>query len=100
MNENARKYLQSSVDKLKQAYQIVLNNRVNEIAKTNIQNGKLYDNIVYISKLMEKSISKKNDPNFNYLLGKSYFLQGQGNYENALKYFSKIDKKDEDELNS
>ena len=43
MNENARKYLQSSVDKLKQAYQIVLNNRVNEIAKTNI--NKVMDEI-------------------------------------------------------
>jgi len=71
-----------------------------EIAKTNIQNGKLYDNIIYISKLMEKSSSKRNDPNFNYLLGKSYFLQGQGNYQKALEYFGKIEEKDEDKVDN
>lgn len=63
-----------------------------EIAKTYMSNN-IDESIQYLNKQLDNKSSRKRDDNFNYLLGKSYFIKGQGYYDEAIKYFEKVDNK-------
>lgn len=66
-----------------------------ELVKNYIASNDIYGGIDYINKIIEKYPSKKTDSNYNYLLGKLNFLQGQGNYSTAYEYFENVKKEDE-----
>ncbi|MDY2881350.1 MAG: protein kinase, partial [Romboutsia timonensis] len=78
-----------------QSYMSKDNQSYYEIAKTYMANDRIDESIMYLNKLIEKKSSSKNDDYFNYLLGKSYFMKGQGYYDKAIEYFEKV-KKEED----
>lgn len=76
-----------------QSYMPKDNESYYEIAKTYIANNRIDESIMYLNKLIEKKSSRKTDDNFNYLLGKSYFMKGQGYYEKSIEYFDKVKNK-------